>query len=156
MLFMYFFHCLEKKCILHGYRNDDTALIEYKWIHLIWPIFICHQKSAVIGHLSWVTQVYPGSCLWLFLPHHPSILLPLWHLQQCICWWRMQWLTPILFHNFISVKFIESMLHNQQPCTPTCHSNWLATQATGGASSLSRSTTPKIQHCHAGWLQQQA
>ncbi len=35
------------------------------------------------------------------------------------------------------------MLRNQQPHTPTCLSNWLATQATAGALSLSRSTIPR-------------
>jgi hypothetical protein len=34
------------------------------------------------------------------------------------------------------------MLHNQQPCTPTCQSNQLTTQATAGVSSLSTSATP--------------
>jgi hypothetical protein len=35
------------------------------------------------------------------------------------------------------------MLHNQQPCTPTSCSNQLSTQATAGASSLSRLTIPR-------------
>jgi hypothetical protein len=38
---------------------------------------------------------------------------------------------------------VGSMLGNQQPCTPTPHSNQLSTQATVGASTLSRSATPR-------------
>ncbi len=59
------------------------------------------------------------------------------------CRWHLHWHSLILFHNFISVEFIESMLRNQQPCIPTRCSNQLSTQATAGASSLSRSTTPR-------------
>jgi hypothetical protein len=51
-------------------------------IHLIRPIFICRQKSAVIGHLSSVSWVSLGLWLWLFLPRHPSVLPPLRHLQM--------------------------------------------------------------------------
>jgi hypothetical protein len=49
----------------------------------------------------------------------------------------------IIFHHFISVEFIESMLHSRKPRTPTQHSNHLATQATGGALSFPRLTTPR-------------
>ncbi len=59
------------------------------------------------------------------------------------CRWCIRWHSSNLFYNYISVEFIGSMLCNQQPRTPTRCSKWLSTQATAGASSLSRSATPR-------------
>ncbi len=79
-------------------------LFSNKWIHPIRCIFLCCQKSAVMGHRSSVNLVSPGLCLCLFPPHHTSILPPLCHLQMAIGIHRIFFLTTSQLNSFDSFE----------------------------------------------------
>ncbi len=81
-LFMCFFCFLEWKHIFHWYGNANTALFKSINSSDLTHFSLLPKKSAVIGHLSSVSWVSPGLCLWLFPPPHTSILSPLCHLPM--------------------------------------------------------------------------
>ncbi len=138
LLILCFFCCLEWKHILHRYGNSNTAVFKYmnssNLTHFSLSPKICSHwssKQCQFG-FSGVMSV-PVSSMSHFHPSAtPSPADGHWHSSD-------------LFLNYISVEFIWfiwSMLHNQQPCTPTHQSNLLTTQATAGASSLLMLATP--------------
>ncbi len=117
-------------------------LFSNKWIHLIRHIFLCRQK--ICSHRS-LKQCQFGFSRVMSVPVSS---MSHFHSSATSSPADGRWHSLDLFHNYISVEFIWfiwSMLRNQQPRTPTHRSNWLTTQATAGASSLSTSATPMDQ-----------